>query len=519
MSQLDPIEIIRTLRPDLRRKFPTRTAQDRWRWLAWLVTNGVKEYRILHEAKGFINRLHTPLPELDVTLLQWLVYLARSDVQRVFTLPEDRDEFVQWFYWHGVFEHELLPFLPPEEISRLKGDAFFGSRYADVPVVQPTAVPPKRRFGVNLIGYAFGQLGIGEDLRMTARALQHVGVPVAVVNFPPGKEIPQNDRSVADLVVEEGPYAFNLFCMTALETLRFWCERGERPFQGRYNIGYWPWELPRWPKPWLPATDLVDEVWVSSRFIYDALAPVSPKPVLVMPLAVSVDDLPADFDRRAVRERFGLPLAATLFTFAFDLNSTMHRKNPQATLAAFLRAFPSDDARFGREQVGLVIKAHAPKRRNPNWERLKKLSREDERIHIIEETLPRPELLSLYRACDCFVSLHRSEGFGRGIAEAILLGLHVITTGFSGNLDYCAGRPDVDLVSYEPVPVKRGQYPFGNGQWWAEPQIAEAAERMRAFVVETQGQRLSPPLPMVSLEATGKRYRERLRFLWKRLSL
>lgn len=516
MSRLDPTQIIRTLRPDLRRQMPLRGASAAWRWWQWLVTSGCKEYRILQEDEAFLRALHGPAPVPGITLLQWLIYSARSDVQQAFPLPERWDDFVQWFYWHGVFEHELAPLLPQETIERLQRDPFFAERYAQVTLSRPISNDnvAARPFGVNLIGYAYGQLGIGEDLRMTARALQRVGVPVAVVDFPPGKEIPQHDTSVADLVVEEGPYAFNLFCMTALETLRFWCERGNQPFTGRYNIGYWPWELPRWPKSWLPATELLDEVWVSSRFIYEALAPVSTLPVLIMPLAVAVNELPPADNRSAVRARFGLPPKATLFAFAFDLNSSVHRKNPQAVLAAFLRAFPQQDRRFSAKRVGLVIKAHAPKRYDPDWERLKELSKTDARIHIIEETLPRPDLLSLYRACDCFVSLHRSEGFGRGIAEALLLGLHVITTGFSGNLEYCQGRNDVDLVGYDLVQVKPGQYPFGRGQWWAEPDVEDAAKKMRAFYEKGRKRKGALPLTMVTLEKAGERYRRRLQFLW-----
>src|SRR5690606_15987956 len=109
------------------------------------------------------------------------------------------------------------------------------------------------------------------------------------------------------------------------ETGRFFVQRGGAQLQERYNIGYWPWELSRWPKPWEGIADLMDEVWVSSRHIYDALSPVSPAPVLVMPMAALLGKVP-----RRRRASFGLPERAKLFVFAFDLSSYVHRKNPQA---------------------------------------------------------------------------------------------------------------------------------------------------------------------------------------------
>lgn len=86
-----------------------------------------------------------------------------------------------------------------------------------------------------------------------------------------------------------------------------------------------------------------------------------------------------------------------------------------------MQAFPIDE--FSKDQVGLVIRVHRPTQHNASWKKLKALATVDKHIHIIEETLSRPDLLALYQTCDCFVSLHRAEGFGRGIAEALQLGL------------------------------------------------------------------------------------------------
>ena len=119
---------------------------------------------------------------------------------------------------------------------------------------------PRRRlladapaFGVNLIGFAFGELGIGEDLRMAAQACDAAGVPFKVLNIDPGKHLRQADRLLAPHCtddVAELSYAINLFCLTAADTQRVYAERGAALFDGRHNIGWWPWELPVWPQRW-----------------------------------------------------------------------------------------------------------------------------------------------------------------------------------------------------------------------------------------------------------------------------
>ena len=124
-------------------------------------------------------------------------------------------------------------------------------------------------------------------------------------------------------------------------------------------------------------------------------------------------------------------------------------------------------------------------------------------------TLSRPDLLALYQCCDCFLSLHRAEGFGRGIAEAMQLGLHVITTGYSGNMDFC-DEPYADLVEYTLVKIKKGQYPFGVRQVWANANISHAANLMRAFFDNTNYGIKSNDWTQFSARDVGLRYRKRL---------
>lgn len=530
--------LILELRSDLRDKFGFGLSAHQEAFTAWLVTSGALEYVALTEDAAFRQGLVLTLNVGELTSLQRWVWLGRPDVRAAFNLPTQLPEFLQWFYTHGVTEHALWQWLTPAERARALSQpapwaeqmAVLAAAYADT--LRPAPTVQQRPWGVNLVGYAFGQLGIGEDVRMAARALLAADVPINMLNFPPGADIGQNDKSMAAHVSDEGLFAFNVFCLTALENGRVYAERGRKQFAGRYNIGYWPWELSQWPAQWRMLMDLVDEVWVSTQHTLDALAPVvaampQPVPVRLMPMAVELGPVAhAGHSRQAVRKHFGLPKRARLFCFSFDLNSSIHRKNPQAAVDAFLMAFPA--AEWGVEQVGLVIKAHRPKRRHAAWERLKTLAAHDARIHIVEETLARPELLALYQACDCFVSLHRAEGFGRGIAEALQLGLHVITTGYSGNVDFCQlpqFAQQVDLVRYRLVKVKEGQYPYAQGQVWANADVRHAASLMSAFLERFGAGPQRGPIhpappagwPEFSAAQVGHLYRERLEQVWREL--
>ena len=515
MITVDVPRLILELRQDLCQKFGFDRPENSDAFLAWLVTSGINEYEALRDDPRLLGDLQKTGfgPGGKFKRLHYLIWTARPDVQQAFPLPQKSAEFLAWFYTYGLEEHRFWQYLSSSErhfVARLAEPWYSRIRTAlstslQAPVARVAF--KDRPFGVNLVGYAFGQLGIGEDARMAARALLAAGVPMTMLNFRPGNDIPQNDLSMAGHVSEHGPFAFNIFCLTALENGRFYAERGTSQFADRYNIGYWPWELGNWPKQWERMVDVVDEVWVSTQHTFDALSPVCSKPVHIMPMAVELGEVSGFSSRRKAREHFELPAKARLFCFSLDLNSSIYRKNPQACVDAFLQAFPRDE--FSDDQVGLVIKAHRPAKRHAAWEKLKSLAARDARVHIIECTLSRPDLLALYKACDAFVSLHRAEGFGRGIAEALQLGLHVITTGYSGNVDFCRA-PHADLVRYRLIKVKKGQYPYGTGQVWADADVAHAAALMRTFVVGKR--KTSPPSswPEFSAALIGERYRARL---------
>lgn len=405
-------------------------------------------------------------PNLADTRLAQLFYACRPDLQRGYPVstPAGRERFGHWLKHYGVkdptFRDVVSALVQPPQAKATCSASFPRLAAGTGGVV-----------GVNLIGYAYGELGIGEDVRMAAYALRAAGIPFTVINFAPGDDIRQADRSIEQWVGEEPIYPINVFCLTALEHLRFFLERGQDVLEGRYNIGYWPWELQNWPANWEHCFALVDEVWASSEHIRQAVARVSPVPVMTMPMAVTLPTV-----QKTVRADYSLPEEDVLFVFSFDGNSSLARKNPLAVVQAFQEAFPNGD-----ESVGLVIKCMRPDTKNPTWKKIVVAARKDGRVCIVNALLTKPQVLGLYGACDCFISLHRAEGYGRGIAEALLLGLDVIATGYGGNVDFCEPG-GAYLVPYELVPVGKGEYVEAGGQYWAEPDVSAAANLMQTVV-------------------------------------
>jgi glycosyltransferase involved in cell wall biosynthesis len=93
--------------------------------------------------------------------------------------------------------------------------------------------------------------------------------------------------------------------------------------------------------------------------------------------------------------------------------------------------------------------------------------------------------------CDAYISLHRSEGFGRVIAEAMALGQPVVATNFSGNVDFC-DEQTAFLVDGELVPLRPGDYLFHEGQYWCDPDVEIAAGQIaRVFGDADMRQRIA----------------------------
>ena len=366
-----------------------------------------------------------------------------------------------------------------------------------IPTIRPDTIRFPYPFGVNLFGYAQGEIGIGEDVRLIASALKSQNIPFCIVNVKPGDHVSQKDNSVDHWIVQRPRYAINIFCITGIEQVRFACTEGLELMQGRYNIGFWPWELPEWPASCSHAFSLVDELWGISSYTADAYRR-SELPVYPMSLPVSIGGIAP-----LGRKDFGLPEGDYLFVFSFDFNSTLVRKNPEAVIHAFKRAFDKNSG----EKVGLVLKASHVTEKNKEWQRVRRLIEADSRIYVIDQTLRRAQVMALYKCCDCYVSLHRAEGFGRGMAEALMLDLQLIATAFSGNLDFCTDER-VGLVRFEHRNVRRMEYFHADGQDWADPDVDHAAELMRS--IRSNPRSIVPKNFDFSPEKMGTRYAQRL---------
>ncbi len=423
----------------------------------------------------------TPAPTLLMYLLWRLMDEPTQQARNIFT-TEGRLAYMAWFF-SVVGQLNLAPLVAGRWKSWVKSQpSYKGPQLAwtsAAPAIPESSIPTNKAdkpFGVNLYGFAYGELGIGEDLRMAVACCEAAKIPYHVVNVDAGN-IRQADQLLKgkthDLHSKElPPYRNNIFCLPAFDTAsRIFMQKGASAFEGYHNIGWWPWELSVFPKAWQPhAFKLVDEVWGSSTFLEDMYKRSTDKPVHLVPLAVSVDRL-----KKHSRKYYGLPEKKFLFVYVFDFNSSITRKNPIATVKAFKQAFPKID-----KSVGLVLKTMNTKAYNREWEAFLKECKSDKRIHVLTETMNRSDVLGLIDCCDVYVSLHRAEGFGRTLAEAMLMGKLVVATEYSGCTDYLF--QDVNLgVEYELILLKVADYYFMQNideAKWADPIINSAAKKM-----------------------------------------
>jgi glycosyltransferase involved in cell wall biosynthesis len=358
--------------------------------------------------------------------------------------------------------------------------------------------------GANMIGYAHGAFGMGEHVKMATRALSLWTDRFSIVDVDAYAHERQPEADILAWTERPEQYNTNIFHVNADAMAGALTSIGPAIGKDRYNIGYWAWELSKVPEAWRLSIDFVDEIWAPSRFIQDAFREATDKPVVYMPLCVDLS-----FGTWKRRAHFSLPADKFLFLFYFDSYSYFQRKNPFAALRAFKKAFE------GRSDVGLVVKTQNARATSPEWLELLEMAEGDARIHILNRAMSKGEVLSLQAECDCFVSLHRSEGFGRGPAEAMWLGKPVIVTAYSGNMDFTL--PDNSLlVDYELIRVRAGEYPFFRGQVWASPDEDHAATLMRRVVDEPGlayelGKRGAALMRTdYSARAIGQRYADRL---------
>ena len=310
-------------------------------------------------------------------------------------------------------------------------------------------------------------MGLGTAVRGMATALEAARIPFNAINLRHGTYHRQLDRSWLHREARRSQFDVTIVCVNPDNSFHLRTQIPRSVLGERYVIGYWFWELQEWPDQWLGEFEFTDEVWAPSHFIRDAVSRKSPAPVVIIPPVVR---LPAA--RLCRRKDFGLPERCYLFLAAFDTHSVLERKNPLGVLRAFQQAFsPVDD------RVALVMKFNG----TPIDRQLPILRQELQgytNVFIVDRVMDRDGVSSLIRMADCFVSLHRSEGFGLVGAEAMSVGKPVILTNWSGNTDYMTSDNSIG-IGYELVRLGSDYGPYPAHTCWAEPDIAEAAFWMR----------------------------------------
>ncbi|MDO6567891.1 glycosyltransferase [Alteromonas sp. 1_MG-2023] len=314
--------------------------------------------------------------------------------------------------------------------------------------------------GVNLVGYSRGRLGLGEDIRCYASLLDDMGVDYSILHIGHPSDDPQAythpnegrlrfDKSVIFLNPIEIPKLLNIY----------------DDFNGSFGsaVAVPPWELENVPDEWTSTLAPFDEVWGISEFTTTALRKVHGNVHYAAPVVMPLNESGVK-DKRAS--------SSFRFLFIFDAGSFIERKNPLAIVQAFQQAFSTS------EDVELILKV-ANETDSAHWETVKRKASSDHRIKIVSRLMTQSELELLWRTADCYVSLHRSEGFGRTLAEAILRKIPVITTKYSGSTDLFPNDYPW-FVDYKLMLVEDSAYPLACNSRWANVSIQDSVEKMRA---------------------------------------
>jgi len=334
----------------------------------------------------------------------------------------------------------------------------------DIPRATAPFIEKSNHSGVNLFGHFCYPSGLGEAAWQMRRGLEVAGIPVAARDMPASIQHDTLDRHGM-----RGPevHPVSIYVLPPEHRLSEIHSRSmSHPKADAKRVAVWYWELERAPEIWKQRARAYQEIWAPTRFIRDSFSATLDVPVRAMLPGVALEPFTA-----RPRSWFGLSENTFTVLFSFDMCSVMERKNPLALIRAFRQAF-----RRGEDAL-LVLKIS---RGSHDPENLAHLREEEAKgqILIIDSVMPRSDATALMACCDAYASLHRSEGFGLTMAEAMLLGKPVVATGYSGNCDFMTKRSSY-LVGYDKVVINRNLPQYPTGIAWAEPDEEEASEHLR----------------------------------------
>jgi glycosyltransferase involved in cell wall biosynthesis len=327
--------------------------------------------------------------------------------------------------------------------------------------------------GVNLIGNIRGDFGLGQSCRLVAGELQDSGTAFGVCQYYTSDKEHMEDHSCDGLLLHEPKYNINLFHINANEFTLAYFRLGKQVWDYRYQIAFWLWELEEFPKEWTGCIDLLHEVWTPSEFVSSAIRKCTDKPVVTIPYYVEAP-INAGYDRAY----FKIPKDQFLFLMMYDSNSIMERKNPIGVLKAFKKAFAENP-----HNAGLVIKLNGENKKEINF--IRRYLDGCKNVYFMTRVLSKIEVNSLTAVVDVYVSMHRAEGFGLVMAEAMCNGTPCIATNWSANTEFM-DKKSACLLDYKLVPIKKDLGPFRRGSCWAQPNINQAAAYMKRLYEDTE---------------------------------
>ena len=343
--------------------------------------------------------------------------------------------------------------------------------------VLPRALPPARKrlapksHDVRVVGLLSSATGIGKSGRLCLEMLQAAAYRTSTHDvsalFAAGDNI---SYDAGDLPAAGG---FSIYHLNPPMLLPALIHSGLGRYYGSYNIGCWAWELQSLPDEWVNAIRFMHAIFVPSRFCQATVQRYTTKPVIVVPPPIAPSPGPV-----GTRRRQGPLRVVNVFRFG----SSFERKNPIALVEAFRRAFGAD------VETQLVLKTSDGARFPAEMDRLRPAIGAMGNVVLIDEVWPEEHLAEFIRSADIYASLHRSEGFGLPLAEAIMAGVPVLATNWSGNADFC--RPENSFpVDFALVPFRddHGDYDQVRDARWAEPSVEHAAEQLRCIRADLAG--------------------------------
>ena len=471
--------------------------------------------------QDFISWLGGPAPRGGAYGINRYLFhrIARERPDVVRSYPDldgpDGAELVAWCRAFGRDElaipDRFMPSRPGETTAESPREPV--QEPAEQSYPDPTSLTAKNGslLAVRVTGYLGHTLGLGAAGRGYAQALQAAGVAVSTVSVSLHHlELPVElqdgyGRHGFEELVHEGRHGFEIVAVNAEELPGFVERLGEDYFQGP-RIGIWGWETDTIPPRWRRAFALVQEIWVYSQFMAQNIGAVAPVPTIALPPPVQPPAEPA------APERLGLAEDRFLFLFVYDYLSTIQRKNPVGLIEAFRRAFKPG------EGPQLLLKTINGPLRPLAEEEVLWAAHGCPDIHVIDRSLSSAQLNGLMAGCDCYVSLHRSEGFGLTMAEAMAIGKPVVGTGYSGNLDFM-NEQNSYLVEYELGRVGPDCEIYPPEGSWAKPSVEHAAQLLRRVVerpeeaVELGARAHKDIAERLSPQTTGAAMHRRLREL------